>query len=364
MITAPVQLMETPPPHLIVAAHSFGRARALALVAVFAGASGAGLHAQSNLLVAPDGQAYFATADGVYRIDARADHVEKLPITLNTTRLLIDTAGNLCGVHRRYDAAADLWRPAVWRYRSGEARIVASREATDAYAFAEVTDEDGTLYFREFDPRGGTSRLLVREKNYDVTLLAGHQAGARDGRGAAARLGRIGAMTLAHDRQLYFTDNGAVRRVGRDGLVTTLAHGGLLAAGAEGDDNPLTAIAVDEDRNIFVADRAHRRLLCIDAAGKVKLLADYEPDWEVAGLTVAHNDLFAVENAAADTRVRRLNASEPTGTILAYSADGRLLARPRTYSLEQRSILDSPLFRELGTQAASRKQLLDHKQLR
>ena len=333
------------------------------LVLSFAGAFalGAGLQAQSNLLVDPAGQVFFAGQDGVFRIDARAGQIEKLPIPLITSRLLIDAAGNLCGVHMRYETGSDLWRPAVWRFRKGEARIVTGKELADTYAFAEVTDTDGNLYFRDYDEKRGLSRILVRDKARQIMLLAGHGIGAQDGRRESARLGRIGAMTFARDEHLYFTDNGAVRKVDREGVVTTLAHDGLLTGPADTDDNPLTAIAVDDKQNVYVGDSAHHRLLRVDAAGAVTPFAYAGPEWTVTGIACDQGSVFALERNPLGTRVRRIEADLTATVLPVYSPGGALSDRSRAFGLglEERTILDSPLFRQAAKPVVPRQQLPD-----
>lgn len=67
----------------------------------------------------------------------------------------------------------------------------------------------------------------------DVTTIAGSGTGGCSGDGGpaiAARLSSPGGMAVAADGTIYFadTDNYRVRRIGTDGIITTIASTGVL----------------------------------------------------------------------------------------------------------------------------------------
>lgn len=100
---------------------------------------------------------------------------------------------------------------------------------------------------------------------------------------------------------LYVADTGnhCVRRIGRDGVVTTVAGvGGEAGLGAENIlainsrlNNP-SAIAIDTDGTLYIADRGNFRVRRIDPAGFVR--------------TISGNDPFLVQDLVLQANQRRL----------------------------------------------------------
>jgi sugar lactone lactonase YvrE len=107
-----------------------------------------------------------------------------------------------------------------------------------------------------------------------VTLVAGSLAasGSADGQGAAASFNNPSGIATDGDGYIYVADSGnnSIRKVSPAGAVVTLA--GLTQGNADGlgiaaqFDNP-TAVAVDADGNVYVADTGNDELRKITSSG-------------------------------------------------------------------------------------------------
>ncbi|MFA9217668.1 MAG: NHL repeat-containing protein [Sphingomonadaceae bacterium] len=134
--------------------------------------------------------------------------------------------------------------------------------------------EDGTIYvadtyndrIRRIAPDGAVS-----------TIAGGEQAGNVDGPAAQARFDTPAALALAANGDLYIADTGnhAVRKLGKDGQVSTVAR-----VTDEKDRNALlrrpVALAVSHDNYLYVASGAHGRIAQITPAGQVLPLVDVD----------------------------------------------------------------------------------------
>lgn len=103
--------------------------------------------------------------------------------------------------------------------------------------------------------------------------------GAADGYGPEARFNRPQAIAL-YNGDLYIADTGnhAVRKVGRDGAVTTFAGspdriGSLDGPVSRARFSVPSGIAVDQAGNIYVADNGNRTVRKITAGGLVETIA-------------------------------------------------------------------------------------------
>ncbi|HYC69968.1 MAG TPA: hypothetical protein VEB66_02100 [Opitutaceae bacterium] len=260
------------------------------------------------LVRAAAGQIYLADQGRILQIDTAQQRLRPVTPDISARRLLVDSENNLYAPSMRYDPRADLYRPTMWRYSPGGG-VTEAKPAPSAgqFAFSDVVDAQGNLYFWQVDAKRMLSRILLRPKNGAPILLAGHNWGVRDGKGADAQFSRLGGMAVGPDGSLYVCDDQCVRRVARDGTVTTLARGGLLSLGAgRGEDNHLGAITVG-DGNVFVADRATKRVLRIDAAGEVSTLVHGADDWQLASLAWTDGALYVLESGSGGNRVVRIS---------------------------------------------------------
>jgi sugar lactone lactonase YvrE len=142
--------------------------------------------------------------------------------------------------------------------------------------FGIAVDAGGNVFVAD----AGDNNLIRRiAPSGEVTTLAGGEEGWLDGPGTAARFNTPSAIAVAPDGSLVVADTGnhAIRRVGVDGTVTTVAGGGLpgLADGPAATarfDGPI-GVTVAADATIFVADTYNDCIRRIAPDGTVSTLA-------------------------------------------------------------------------------------------
>lgn len=132
-----------------------------------------------------------------------------------------------------------------------------------------AADALGNLYV--FD-----ETLAVRKVAPDNSgaLVAGGGTGNLDGQGAAARFAQPRGMAIDAVGNLYVTDDHAVRKITRSGVVATVAGVAGTPGAADGSGpaarfNHPEGIAVDARGNLYVADTGNRAVRRITPAGEV-----------------------------------------------------------------------------------------------
>lgn len=118
-------------------------------------------------------------------------------------------------------------------------------------------------------------------KSQIITTIAGNGINGFSGDGGPATAASFGAMgAIARDKHgnLYVVDNDRVRKISRNGIVTTVAGGGTLifGDGSHADSvifTLLTGIAADSSDNIYIGDAAHNRVRKVNAAGIISTFA-------------------------------------------------------------------------------------------
>jgi sugar lactone lactonase YvrE len=119
---------------------------------------------------------------------------------------------------------------------------------------------------------------------YSISTVAGNGEPGFAGDGGpatAARLNRPCAVAVDAEGQLYIADyhNARIRKVGHDGVISTLAGSG--EAGFGGDGGPAThakmhgpyGVQVDKDGNVYVADQGNNRIRKISPKGRITTVA-------------------------------------------------------------------------------------------
>jgi sugar lactone lactonase YvrE len=140
---------------------------------------------------------------------------------------------------------------------------------------ALAVDQNGTLYVA--DANNGRIRSVGRDGII-------HSVGATNGDGGPALTAALaGPAGLALDSKgdLYVAerDGGRVRRIDRMGRISTVAGNGV--SGLAGDGGPAvqaelnhpTAVAVDKEGNLFIADSKNNRVRRVDTQGRITTFA-------------------------------------------------------------------------------------------
>jgi DNA-binding beta-propeller fold protein YncE len=145
-----------------------------------------------------------------------------------------------------------------------------------AEPFGVAISRDGAVYVAD---GGEAPRILRISPDGRVESVAGGARGFADGAGAHARFDTPSALAIDAEGVLYVADTGnhAVRRIAPDGRVTTLAGDGV-AGGTDGEAqharfNGPIGIAVDGRGRVIVADTYNDRVRAIDRDGRVATIA-------------------------------------------------------------------------------------------
>jgi sugar lactone lactonase YvrE len=223
----------------------------------------------------------------------------------------------------------------------------AASRFSDPYGIA--VDAKGNVYVAD----GGESNRIRRISVAGVvSTLAGGREGFADGAGTAAAFNTPSALALDHEGNLYVADTGnhAVRRIAPDGTVTTIAGNGTPGF-ADGNGtgarfNGPVGIAVDDAGIVYVADTYNDRIRRIARDGTVTTVAGIgQPGQADGAAALAAFDtptaIAAAQDGAlyvADTgndAIRKIGKDGTVSTFAAAPQDERrpILRRPVALAL-------------------------------
>lgn len=131
--------------------------------------------------------------------------------------------------------------------------------------FGIAAAADGTIYVAD---GVGAHRIYRISPLGAVAVLAGSAEGFADGTGVNARFSTPSGLSIDAAGNLYVADTGndAIRRIARDGTVSTIAG---RDAGLKGP----VGVAVDSGGRIIVADTYNDRIVAIEPGGTVTPIA-------------------------------------------------------------------------------------------
>lgn len=150
--------------------------------------------------------------------------------------------------------------------------------------FGVAVGRDGTIYVAD---AGGAQRIRRVAPDGTVATLAGDGVpGHRDGPAASARFDTPSGLALDAAGGLLVADSGnhAIRRIGPDGIVTTVAGDGVAGyrdgPAAQARFHAPAGLAVDARGRIVVADTYNDRIRVISPDGTVGTIAGSgRPGW-------------------------------------------------------------------------------------
>ena len=199
---------------------------------------------------------------------------------------------------------------------------------------------DGVLYVSD------RANMTIRKVTPDgtVTTLAGKagEAGMVDGRGAAARFGRLGGLAIDATGTIYVADedNSTIRKIASDGTVTTLAgkagEPGLVdGQGADARFNAPVGMAIDASGNVYVGSwEVSPAIRRITPDGNVTTLAGSAGAWGATdgvgsaarfqmpwALAIDARGVLWVVDVAGDRYHSTLRKVLPDGTVTTVKTD-------------------------------------------
>jgi sugar lactone lactonase YvrE len=151
-----------------------------------------------------------------------------------------------------------------------------ARQARFGDPFGVAVDRRGNVYVAD---AGASNRVRKLTPEGAVSTLAGNAEGYADGAGAAASFHTPSALAVDEDGNLYVADTGnnRIRKVTPEGVVSMLAGDGTRGsrdgpAATAQFDAPI-GIAVGKDGRVFVADTYNDRVRVVTPTGEVRTLA-------------------------------------------------------------------------------------------
>jgi sugar lactone lactonase YvrE len=131
--------------------------------------------------------------------------------------------------------------------------------------FGVAAAADGTIYVAD---GVGAHRIYRITPEGRLSLFAGSERGFADGPGTSARFDTPSGLAIGGDGSLYVADTGnnAIRRISRDGYVSTVAD---ARAGLNGP----VGVAIDGRGQVLVADTYNDRIARIEPGGTTTTIA-------------------------------------------------------------------------------------------
>lgn len=125
-----------------------------------------------------------------------------------------------------------------------------------------AVDKNGNLLFTDSNYR---IRKIARDGTIMTIAGTGQFFGhVPDGTPALGSSISPGAMAVDNSGNLFFNENGAVRRIDGQGILSTLGNTGAIG---------VSALAVDQNNNVLVADGLHNIIVTISPDGHVSTIA-------------------------------------------------------------------------------------------
>jgi DNA-binding beta-propeller fold protein YncE len=165
--------------------------------------------------------------------------------------------------------------------------------------FPIATGRDGNLYYPARAGRGAVEVVRVTPAGQKSVLTT-------------LPVGWLNGLATGPDGSLYLTENNAIRKIDRQGRVTTIAEGvapeGCAAIpGNEAGSGPqLRGLDVDAAGTIYVAASGCGSVLMVAPDGKITTVHQLQAPWSPTAVVKVGSDLYVLEYLHVATEDRRL----------------------------------------------------------
>lgn len=230
---------------------------------------------------------------------------------------------------------------------SGLAGVVDGAAAASRFSdpYGVAIAHDGTIYVAD----GGDSNRIRRiAPDGTVSTLAGGREGYADGPAASAAFNTPSGLALDTNGNLYVADTGnhVIRRIARDGTVSTVAGSGKPGfadgKGAGASFNGPVGVAVDRAGIVYVADTYNDRVRRIAPDGMVSTVAGAAGPGDADGPAASAGfDTPTALAVAADGSI--FVADTGNNAIRKIGKDGQVSTFAAAPEHEKRPILREPV---------------------
>jgi trimeric autotransporter adhesin len=255
-----------------------------ALAAQLSGATAIAADRQGNLYIA-DGLLLRVGLDGAIRVlggngTTTGDGGPALTAQMDATNLAIDSAGNIY----LYDANTGVRLPSTTNIITFASAIRMIDTAGTIHHIAGVSGVNALALAAQGVVAATNGKVQLVAANDSLTTLAGLPDLGFSGDGGPALSATMWGpqgLAFAPSGDLYFADsnNARVRRVDKDGVISTVVGTGVSGNGGDGGPaaNAMLAvplgIAIDRKGNLYVADELENTVRMVDTHGIISLYA-------------------------------------------------------------------------------------------
>jgi RHS repeat-associated protein len=212
-------------------------------------------------------------------------------------------------------------------------------QASLRFPWGAAVASDGSLYISD----SGNQRIRRVAPDGTITTVAGSGTGGFNGDGGTALEAWFispGGIAIASDGSLYISDSGnnRIRRVGPDGIITTIAGNGTATFSGDGGSATQASLsfpdglAIAADGSLYISDSASNRIRRVGLDGVITTVAgngtatfsgDGGPATQASlsfpeGLAIASDGSLYISDSG-NNRIRRV---DPDGIITTVAGKG------------------------------------------
>jgi hypothetical protein len=287
----------------------------LLLLLGFAKASLAAAHPPYGLAADPAGNVYFSDLEAVWRLtpDGRLSIFRPAVPGRHVHALALAPDGAAEGDQNHYDPETQRFYTGLWRRTlAGAERDIVPMTDRPPPGAGIWRDEAGNRYVTQWISSSDRRTVLLRRRpDGGVDVLFDEAGGAA--RPAAPSVESVGGMAFGRDGSLFFADRRLLRRLARNGTVTTVYEGGAQSS--------LRGLAMAPDGRVLAADMGAKAVLALAADGTAETLYRESDGWAPTGGRVGRREAARAGGQCRSLRTR--------GSRSCHRGEGRPRRRDR-----------------------------------